>query len=134
MKPFACVALLVLVAGLVPMVARPMEHCQVDEGCDVNRQSHFEVTEKTILHLQAALEAGEVTSRELVKLYRQEPRPVGLRYCHNAADSQRSAVSQLRFAQKIGGEEAAAQVGTGKQLCDYGSFYFVEFRLDAVFI
>src|SRR6266404_2256326 len=69
MKPVLCVTLLALMAGLLPVVATPTEGGLFEESLAAAFQSRFEVTEKTILQLQAALEAGEVTSKELVELY-----------------------------------------------------------------
>src|SRR5438445_4946557 len=60
MKRFVCITVPALMAGLFAVLATPTE---------VFCQSRFEVTEASIPQLQAALEAGQVTSRDLVELY-----------------------------------------------------------------
>src|SRR5437879_5408737 len=60
MKSFPRVTVPALMAGLLAVLATPIEaFCQ----------SRFEVTEASIPQLQAALQAGQVTSRDLVELY-----------------------------------------------------------------
>lgn len=71
MKRLLCVTVLALTAGLLPMAAMPPEASPDQERFQSTLPQHFEVTEKTISQLQAALQAGEVTSAQLVDLYLQ---------------------------------------------------------------
>jgi amidase len=60
MRSFLRVTVPALIAGLLVVVATPRTAC-----C----QARFEVTDANIPQLQAALQAGQVTSRDLVELY-----------------------------------------------------------------
>jgi amidase len=111
MKPFLCITVLVMAAGLLPLVATPTQRDLLEEGFEFTGQARFEVTEKTIPQLQAALEAGEVTSSELVELYLQRiaaydqdgPRLNAIRHLNRQAQQLADQRDQERREGKGGG-------------------------------
>jgi amidase len=62
---------LMMFAALLAVVAPPCDADLFEEQLQATCQSAFEVTEASIPQLQAALAAGQVTSRELAELYLQ---------------------------------------------------------------
>src|SRR5437588_35632 len=69
MRPVLCVVLLALAVGLLVVLVPPTAGSLHEEDFTLPCQTRFEVAEKTIPQLQAALQAGQVTSEDLVELY-----------------------------------------------------------------
>src|SRR5579871_2814553 len=69
MKRIVCIAVLATVVGSLMILVTLIKGNRL-EAKGITLQARFEVTEASILQLQAALESGQVTSKELVELYR----------------------------------------------------------------